>query len=131
MFDVPDDKVEAIDSAWVDGDDGVVLSKLTEIPELEPENDEMTGGQGHFGRGGGGNRFNRGGGGGFRGRGGGFNGGRGNNRGAPRGGRGFGGRGFSRGGGGGGGERGSFSGIKRRFDNDSGSQRAPKVLKFE
>ena len=126
---MPDDKVDAIESTWINGNDGLVLSKLIEIPELEPENDEMnnSGGQNHFSRGGGGgNRFNRGGGGGFRGRGNAFGGGRGNDRG----GRGFGGRGGG-GGRGRGGDRGGFRGMKRPFNGESDSHRPPKVHKFE
>ncbi|VDD82420.1 unnamed protein product [Mesocestoides corti] len=108
VFDVPEDQNDAIDANWVNDDDGVVLEKLTEIPELEPENDEVNGASGF--------RFN--GSPGFRGRGGG--GGRGNR--GFRGGRG---RGSARGG--------NFrgGGLKRSISSPNMSQRPVKVHKFE
>ncbi len=121
MFDVPDEKNEAIESSWVNDSDGLALEKLTELPELEPDGD------GGFSGG-----FNFGGGGGFRGRGGGggFRGGnfRGRGGGGFHGRGGFGGGGF-RGGNGGGGFRGG--GLKRSFNSMPNLQRASKVQKFE
>lgn len=111
---MPDDQVEAITTNWQNDDDGLKLSKLTELPELEPENDQ-------FGGGGGGFRGSFGGGG-FRGRG--FQGrGGGNFRGNSGGGGGFRGRDNSNG------FRGR--GLKRSFNSMPDLQRATKVLKFE
>lgn len=120
-FDVPDDKVEVMESTWINGEDGVVLTKLTEVPQLEEENSgDNGGGGGGWSRGGGGFRGGRGGGGfGRGGRGGSFE---------PRGGRGGGGRGGSfesRGG------RGfSRGGAKRPFESGF-ANRPSKVMKFE
>ncbi|KAL5105522.1 hypothetical protein TcWFU_006904 [Taenia crassiceps] len=124
VFDVPDDKVEVIESTWTNSNGGIILEKLTEIPELEPEVDELNGG----GCRGDGFRF-----GGLRGRSGG-----GAGRGIQRGGRGF------RGGGGGGrgrgfanGGRGFYrdrplrGGIKRRQSSESAVQRPAKVQKLD
>lgn len=117
VFDVPDDQVDAVTEYWHDGDDGLILEKLTQLPELEPETDEAP--------------MNGGGGGGYRGRGsfGGFRGGGGGFRGNSRGGfRGAGGavNGGSRGGFGNGGFRG---GMKRTFDGAPSFQ--SKVKKLE
>ncbi|VDN15141.1 unnamed protein product, partial [Dibothriocephalus latus] len=45
VFDVPDVHNAAIEKNWQNGD-GLVLEKLTELPELEPEGDEMNNGGG-------------------------------------------------------------------------------------
>ncbi|KAH9281186.1 Nucleolar RNA helicase 2 [Echinococcus granulosus] len=125
VFDVPDDKVEAIESTWVNGNNGIVLEKLTELPELEPEMDELNGNYGH------GDGFRSGG---FRSRGGA---GRGFGGGNHRGGRGLhtnngrgggfakGGRGFTR-------ERGTLrGGMKRRQSSQSTFQRPAKIKKSD
>ncbi|KAM7542748.1 hypothetical protein Aperf_G00000003250 [Anoplocephala perfoliata] len=115
VFDVPDEKAEVIDSTWVNDNRGLVLSKLTELPELEPENDELNAvGNGTF-------RFGNFRGGRGRGRGG-FGGGD-RNHGGFGGGRGGRDGNFSRGRGGGGFTRGSGGGrgMKRRLDFDSNS----------
>lgn len=116
---MPEEKVEKIDSTWVNYDRGVVLSKLTELPELEPENDELNGNKnGNF-------RFSS-----FRGsRGRGNFGGRDRNHGdfggGSRGGRGN----FFRGRGGRGFNQVSGRGMKRRLDFDSGSHGPVKRMK--
>lgn len=128
MFDVPDDKVEVIESTWINSNNGIVLEKLTEIPELEPEMDELNGGGGR----GGGFRFGS-----FRGRSG-SGARRGFGNGNQKGGRG------SRGGGSGRGRdfangRSGFNrerpplpgGTKRRQSSESVIQRPPKVRKLD
>ncbi|VDN97212.1 unnamed protein product [Rodentolepis nana] len=120
VFDVPDDKVEIIDSTWENGSRGIMLSKLTEIPELEPEADEMNGSRNGNFRFGNGNGFR----GGFR--------GRGSNGGAGRfNGGGFGRGGNFRGGQGGFGRGGGGRGMKRRMDFDSDSRGPAKQARYE
>ncbi|KAL5963543.1 Nucleolar RNA helicase 2 [Taenia solium] len=126
VFDVPDDKAEVIESTWINSNGEPVLEKLTEIPELEPEMDELNGGGGR----GGGFRF-----GGFRGRGGGGA-GRGFGGGNRRGGRGFRGggrgRGLAKGGSGFTRERPPLrGGMKRRQSSESAVQRPAKVQKLD
>lgn len=126
---MPDNKAEIIDATWENDGRGIILSKLTEIPDLEPEADEMMNGSGN-------GNFRFGGGGGFRGRvfnggvdrfnggsGGGF--GRGGHGGNFRSGRG----GFNRGNGGY--SRGRGRVMKRRMDFDSDSRGPAKQAKFE
>ncbi|VDM17600.1 unnamed protein product [Hydatigera taeniaeformis] len=104
VFDVPDDKVDAIDSTWINDNNKIVLEKLTEIPELEPELDELNGSCGRVGA----FRF-----GGFRGR------------------RGGGGRGVGFGIGGRGLNRGHPHGMKRRQSSSSSICRPAKVQKLD
>ncbi|KAM3186157.1 hypothetical protein ACTXT7_004893 [Hymenolepis weldensis] len=123
VFDVPDNKAEIIDATWENDGRGIILSKLTGIPELEPEADEMMNGSGNgkFRFGGGGLRGRV-----FNGRVDRFNGGSDSGYGGNfRSGRG----GFNRGNGGY--NRGRGRATKRRMDFDSDSRGPAKQAKFE
>ncbi|KAL7053666.1 hypothetical protein AAHC03_026914 [Spirometra sp. Aus1] len=134
VFDVPDVHNAAIEENWQNRG-GLILEKLTDLPELEPEADELNNGGGaggfrRFSGGGRGFRGDRGGGGGWR--------GRNNFGGARRFGFGSGGpRRFSTGGGRGGfsgdrsGGAGSEFGAKRPFNGPLNGASNPKSRRLD
>nr|VZI23408.1 unnamed protein product [Spirometra erinaceieuropaei] len=134
VFDVPDVHNAAIEENWQNRG-GLILEKLTDLPELEPEADELNNGGGaggfrRFSGGGRGFRGDRGGGGGWR--------GRNNFGGARRFGFGSGGpRRFSTGGGRGGfsgdrnGGAGSEFGAKRPFNGPMNGASNPKSRRLD